>query len=90
MKTTGKTWKELEKAAMERRQWKSLVTALIMCFLGAMRIIYIIRVFGKTQSRSIFDRLSIVSLPITIGFSIRNIMATQHETDVLPKRFKQV
>ena len=28
MKTTGKTWKELEKAAMEREQWKSLVAAL--------------------------------------------------------------
>jgi len=28
MKTTGKTWKELEKAAMKRKQWKSLVAAL--------------------------------------------------------------
>ena len=28
MKTTGKTWKELEKAAMEREQWISLVAAL--------------------------------------------------------------
>ncbi|KAL9960878.1 hypothetical protein ACROYT_G034384 [Oculina patagonica] len=28
MKTAGKTWKELEKAAMEREQWKSLVSAL--------------------------------------------------------------
>ena len=26
--TAGKTWKELEKAAMERKQWKSLVAAL--------------------------------------------------------------
>ena len=41
MKTTGKMWKELEKAAMERKQWKSLVTALCACLLGAMRIIYI-------------------------------------------------
>ena len=28
LKTAGKTWKELEKAAMEREQWKSLVAAL--------------------------------------------------------------
>ena len=28
MKATGKTWKELEKAAMNREQWKSLVSAL--------------------------------------------------------------
>jgi len=28
MKTAGKTWKELEKTAMEREQWKSLVSAL--------------------------------------------------------------
>ena len=28
MKTAGKTWKELEKATMDRKQWKSLVSAL--------------------------------------------------------------
>ena len=28
MRTAGKTWKELEKAAMDREQWKSLVSAL--------------------------------------------------------------
>ncbi|XP_068749524.1 uncharacterized protein [Montipora capricornis] len=28
MKTSGKIWKELEKAAMDREQWKSLVSAL--------------------------------------------------------------
>ena len=28
MKTAGKTWKELEKAAIEREQWKSLVAVL--------------------------------------------------------------
>ena len=28
MKTAGKTWKELEKAAMDREQWKSLVSVL--------------------------------------------------------------
>ena len=35
MRTAGKTWKELEKAAME-------ISGLsLMCHLGAMRIIYI-------------------------------------------------
>ena len=28
MRTAGKTWKELEKAAMDREQWKSLISAL--------------------------------------------------------------
>ena len=28
IKTAGKTWKELEKAAIDREQWKSLVSAL--------------------------------------------------------------
>ena len=41
MKTAGKTWKELEKAAMEREQWKGSGRSL-MCLLGAMRIIIII------------------------------------------------
>ena len=28
MKTTGKTWKELETTTTDREQWKSLVSAL--------------------------------------------------------------
>ena len=38
MKTTGKTWKELEKAAMEREQWKSLVAALCAFYILRIKV----------------------------------------------------
>ena len=40
MKTAGKTWKELEKAAMDRGEMEISGLSL-MCHLGVMRIIYL-------------------------------------------------